>query len=181
MSQEWSGHWFRLGDPSFGDGFTLPLNAPVGCLARSADRMDLFAVGKDGAVYSTFSDRPQDPFDPVGGWSGRWFRLGDPSFGDGFTLPLNTPIGCLARSPDHMDLFAVGKDGAVYRTFWVSNGGWSGQWLRLGDPSFGDGFTLPLNTPIGCLARTADHMDLFAVGKDSAVYSTTFLDSDPGG
>jgi hypothetical protein len=58
---------------------------------------------------------------------------------------------------------------------------WSGHWIRLGDPSFGDGFTLPLNTPIGCLARTADHMDLFAVGKDSAVYSTTFFDSDPGG
>jgi hypothetical protein len=58
---------------------------------------------------------------------------------------------------------------------------WSGQWLRLDDPNFSDGFTLPLNTPIGCLARTADNMALFAVGKDGAVYTTTFFDSDTGG
>jgi hypothetical protein len=45
---------------------------------------------------------------------------------------------------------------------------WSGQWTRLGDPRFSDGFTLP-------------RMDLFAVGKDSAVYTTTFFDSDTGG
>jgi hypothetical protein len=61
----------------------------------------------------------------------RWFWIGDSQhFGDGFTLPLNTPITCMARTgartPDHMDLFAVGKDTAVYSTYFDSNGGWSG-------------------------------------------------------
>jgi hypothetical protein len=177
----WSGQWSRVGDTSFGDGFTLPLNTPIGCLALSPDNVDLFAVGKDGAVYTTL-------WVSNGGWIGQWRRVGDPGFGDGFTLPLNTPIGCLARTADHVDLFAVGKDSAVYSTFFDRrqtspdpSDGWSGQWFRLGDPGFGDGFTLPPFTPIGCLARTADRMDLFAVGKDSAVYNTTFFDSDTGG
>ena len=30
---------------------------------------------------------------------GHWFRIGDPNFGDGFTLPLNTSIGVVSCNP----------------------------------------------------------------------------------
>jgi hypothetical protein len=83
----------------------------------------------------------------------RQFRIGDPNLGDGFTLRLNTPIACLSRVRSHLDLFAVGKDTAVYTTYYDDNGGGHGHWFRIGDPNFGDGFTLPLNTPIACLSR----------------------------
>ena len=87
------GHWFRIGDPNFGDGFTLPLNTPIGVVSRNRAHVDLFAVGKDTAVYTTFWD------DNAGGWHGHWFRIGDPNFGDGFTLPLNTSIGVVSCNP----------------------------------------------------------------------------------
>jgi hypothetical protein len=168
----WTDHWFRIADPNFGDGFTLPLNTPIAALSRVPGHIDLFAVGKDTAVYSTF-------WDQNGGWNGHWFRIADPNFGDGFTLPLNTPIAALSRVPGHIDLFAVGKDTSVCSTFWDENGGWHGHWFRIADPNFGDGFTLPLNTPIAALPRGPGHIDLVAVGKDTAVY-TTYWGDVPG-
>ena len=48
------GHWFRIGDPNFGDGFTLPLNTPIGVVSRNRAHVDLFAVGKDTAVDTTY-------------------------------------------------------------------------------------------------------------------------------
>jgi hypothetical protein len=85
--------------------------------------VDLFAVGKDGAVYTTF-------YDDNGGWHNHWFRLGDQNFPDGFTLAEDTPIGVVSRMPSQLDLFAVGKDGAVYTTFY---GDFPGQPTMTGD------------------------------------------------
>ncbi|WBM79373.1 hypothetical protein KIV56_13325 [Cryobacterium breve] len=168
----WSERWFRIGDPNFGDGFTLPGLTPISVVSRNPDHVDLFAVGKDDAVYTTY-------YDTNGGWFNRWFRIGDPNFGDGFTLNQRTPISVVSRTPDHVDLFAVGKDDAVYTTYYDTNGGWFNRWFRIGDPNFGDGFTLNQRTPISVVSRTPDHVDLFAVGKDDAVY-TTYYDTNGG-
>lgn len=163
----WSAHWARLADSRFGDGFTLPFNTPITAVSRFTSHLDVVAVGKDAAVYSTY-------YDDKGGWSNQWSRLGDANFGDDFTLPVNTPIAPAVRVPSHLDLFAVGKDGAVYSTYWDDNGGWLNHWFRIGDPRFGDGFTLPVNTPIAAASRDSERIDLVAVGKDSAVYSQYF-------
>ena len=78
--------------------------------------------------------------------------------------------------PSHLDLFAVGKSGTVYMTSYDDSGRWAGHWFPLGDPSFADGFTLSLNTPIAAISRGPSHPDLFAVGKDGAVYMTSYDD-----
>jgi hypothetical protein len=53
-STNWAGNWFRLPDPNFPDQFTIPPGSPVSALSRDAGKIDLFAPGQDGAVYSTF-------------------------------------------------------------------------------------------------------------------------------
>ena len=116
---------------------------------------------------------------PAGGWFGRWFRLADSRFGDQFTIPPGSPISVLSRFPEHLDLFAVGRDAAVYSTFWDANGGWPNNWFRLADTNFGDGFKVPLGSQVTSVARAPDLIDLFVAGFDGGVYSTFW--NAPGG
>jgi hypothetical protein len=168
----WFNHWFRLIDPNFGDNFTIPPGAPVSSLSRFQDHIDLFVSGRDGGVYSTF-------WDANGGWFNHWFRLTDPNFGDNFTIPPGAPVSCLSRFRDHIDLFVSGRDGGVYSTFWDANGGWFNHWFRLTDSNFGDNFTIPPGAPVSCVSRYQDHIDLFVMGRDGAMYST-FWDANGG-
>ena len=64
----WFNRWFRLTDNNFPDGFTVPPGSRVWSLSRFKDHIDLFVVGRDGGVYSTF-------WDANGGWFNRWFRV----------------------------------------------------------------------------------------------------------
>jgi hypothetical protein len=130
---------------------------------------------RDGArrgVYSLW-------WDDIRGWFFTWFRLPDPHFGDGFTIPPGAPVTALSRNPNHIDLFVSGRDGAVYSTFWDANGGWTNVWFRLWDPNFGDLFTVPSTSTISALSRNPDHIDLFVVGNDGGVYSR-FWDANGG-
>ena len=69
------------------------------------------------------------------------------------------------RFPTHIDLFVAGRDGAVYSTFWDGSSGWYGHWFRLGDPNFGDDFTIPPGSPVSVLSRFETHIDLFVAGR----------------
>ena len=168
----WFDRWFRLVDPNFGDLFTVPPQSEISVLSRYPTHLDLFVVGRDSAVYSTF-------WDANGGWFNHWFRLGDTNFADGFKVPIRSPVSSLSRYPDHIDLFVSGFDGGVYSTFWDVNGGWFNRWFRLGDTNFGDNFTIPPGSPVSCLSRYQDHIDLFVSGRDGGVYST-FWDVNGG-
>jgi len=164
-SSGWPNNWFRLADTNFADGFKVPTGSQVTSVARAPDLIDLFVAGFDGGVYSTFWNAP-------GGWFNRWFRLGDNRFWDNFTVPPGTPIAAISRFPEHLDLFASGRDGHVYSTFWDGSSGWSGQWFWLGDENFADQFTVPPGSPVTALSRFRDQIDLFVSGRDGAIYST---------
>ena len=168
----WLDRWFRLIDNNFGDQFTVPPQSEISTLSRFANHLDLFVVGRDSAVYSTF-------WDANGGWFNHWFRLGDTNFPDGFKVPIHSLVSSLSRFQDHIDLFVSGFDGGVYSTFWDANGGWFNRWFRLIDKNFGDRFTIPPGSPISCLSRFRDHIDLFVSGRDGGVYST-FWDANGG-
>ena len=134
-------------------------------LARTGDVIDLFVAGFDGGVYSTAWTAP-------GGWFDGRLRLGDNRFADNFTVPPGTPIAAISRFAEHLDLFASGRDGHVYSTFWDASTGWSGQWFWLGDVNFGDQFTVPPGSPVTAVSRFRDQIDLFVSGRDGAIYST---------
>jgi len=124
VSSGWFNHWFGLRDTNFPDGFTVPPGSPISCLSRFRDHIDLFVVGFDGGVYSTF-------WDASSGWFNHWFRLADTNFGDGFTVPPGSVVSSMSRFQDHIDLFVTGRDGGVYSTFWDANGGWFNHWFRI--------------------------------------------------
>jgi hypothetical protein len=82
---------------------SFPAGAPVSALARFPNHLDLFAVGGDGRVYTSWFDDGAD-------WSG--FNGWRPISPAG-TFPAGAPVSALARFPHHLDLFAVGGDGRV--------------------------------------------------------------------
>ena len=88
----WCAEWYRLTDPSYGDQFTVPPGSTVTALSRFRDHIDLFVVGREGGIYSTF-------WDNNGGWHGQWFRVVDPSYGDQFTVPPGSTVTAPAGSP----------------------------------------------------------------------------------
>lgn len=109
-------------------------------------RLPAKRTGRDGGVYPTWWD---------GSWHD-WFRIFETVFAQ------RTSITAIARSPDHIDLFAVGRDGSVNTASW--NEGWH-DWSRVSERGFAQ------RTPVAALARTANHIDLFAVGLDRGTYS----------
>jgi hypothetical protein len=151
--------------------FSVPAPSPVSSANRVRDQIDLFAVGAEGGIYSTF-------WNPDG-WLNRWFRITDANFHDQFTIPPQSEISVLSRFATHLDLFVVGRDSAVYSNFWDGASGWNPHWFRLGDTNFADGFKVPVKTPINSLCRFTQHIDLFVSGFDGGVYST-FWDQSSG-
>jgi hypothetical protein len=151
---------------------SFPLQATISSVARTQNHLDLFTVGTDDGIYSTWWDSNVDQ----GVWDHGWFRIGDPHFFDGFTVNQRTKISAVARQPNHLDLFVVGKDDAVYSTWWdgnVDQGRWDHVWFRIGDSHFFDGFTVNQGTVISAVACQQNHLDLFVVGKDGYVYSNS--------
>ncbi|MDM5254310.1 hypothetical protein O8D14_01510, partial [Bacillus toyonensis] len=142
--------WRSLG------GF-FPKGAPVSVTTRNPNNLDLFVVGNDGRVYTSWWYNGSD-------WSGindNWRSLG------GF-FPPGAPVSAVARTPDHLDLFVVGNDGRVYTSWWHNGSDWSGindNWRPIG------GF-FPKGAPVSAVARTPDHLDLFVVGNDGRVYTS---------
>jgi hypothetical protein len=91
----WNG-WFRVNDQQAVPG------TKVAALATRADHLDLFTVGIDGGVYSTYHEA-------LGGWR-QWFKITN-----ALTAP-GAAVTALATRPDHIDLFVTGLDSGVYST-----------------------------------------------------------------
>ena len=70
------------------------------------------------------------------GWA-PWFSV------SGGRAAARSPISCIARNPDHLDLFVTGTDGGIYSTWWDAV-------VRLG------GLVQRLRRPRG--ARVTDHL-----------------------
>ncbi|MGH3471842.1 MAG: hypothetical protein ACRDPG_07330, partial [Nocardioidaceae bacterium] len=100
---DWSGvndNWRPIG------GF-FPPNSTVSSVARMSGQLDLFVVGYDGRVYTSWWHEGSD-------WSGindNWRPIG------GF-FPVGSTVTAVARESDQLDLFVVGNDGRVYTSWW---------------------------------------------------------------
>src|SRR5918911_1240122 len=92
----------------------VPNGNTVTALARQPDHIDLFVVGNNGGIYSTWWD---------GVWHD-WCRIGP----EAATVPNGNTVTALARQPDHIDLFVVGNNGGIYSTWW--DGVWH-DWFRI--------------------------------------------------
>jgi hypothetical protein len=121
----------------------------VSIISRSPDKLDIFAVGLDGKVY-TAAWEPGDT-----SWRG-WWRI------DGVETAPCAPVTAISRSTDKLDIFVVGLDGHVCTAAWEPGFGWRGWW-RIGDVS------TTLHAPVSAVSRSADKLDIFVVSLDGYI------------
>ena len=145
----WHGWW------NLRNGVAVP-GAPVTVVSRSADKLDVFAVGTDGHVYTAawepaFTD----------GWHG-WWRIGD------VKAPPGSYVGAVSRSKDHLDIFVTDVNGNTMTAAWSpTSKGWQGWWhIRGGKAKPG--------APITAVSRSANKLDVFVVGTDGHVYTAAW-------
>lgn len=149
----WSAAWSDIDRRT-----VFPPGSRVSTLARSADHLDAFAVGRDGAVYTSWRDPNFD-----GGIWHDWYRISPVGM-----AVLGTRVAAVARTPDHIDLFTVAADGRVLSTWWdvnADNQQWH-PWFRVGT------LVAPTKAPVEAIARAKDHLDLFVVGTNGRVYAS---------
>ena len=120
--------WTAAWQPSDGDnGFRgwwqvgnleVPPRTWISAVSRSTDKMDIFATGSDGRVYTAAWERGDRRFR---GWS--WVASGQSCPG--------APVGAVSRSTDKLDVMLTGLDGRVLTAAWEpSDGSWNfrGWW-----------------------------------------------------
>ncbi len=154
------------------DPLVLPTvhgDSGLSAVARDAGHLDVFWVGPDGAIGSTWWDAAHNS-----GWADHQpFPITPPAAtaGDQFRAT------CVARTPDHLDLFWVGADGAIGSTWWdaAPQSGWGDhQPFPITPP----GAARP-GSPVVAVARNPNHLDVFWIGPDGAIGSTSW-DAAPG-
>src|SRR5262249_18352920 len=84
--------WPRLG------GLALPPRGHLGTVARAGGRLDLFAIGTDGAIAASSH---------LNGWSA-WRPIA------GMTAAPGAPVAADSRDGQSLDVFAVAADGGVH-------------------------------------------------------------------
>ncbi|MBB2923751.1 hypothetical protein [Cellulomonas cellasea] len=142
---------------SIGGGF--PGNAPLSIVARTPDVLDVFATDDDGVVRTSSWSEER-------GWSGLdggWWRVGG-SFPDG------APVAVAARTPENLDVFVVGSDGAVHTSAWSPGQGWSGaddDWWSLGG-SFSPGAAAAVVAP------DAGRLEVYVPDRDGVVHQAVW-------
>lgn len=123
----------------------LPAFKSIKLINNADNRMEAFALGKDGSVFHKWQVVPN------GGWS-RWAALGGHDI---------FQIEAAANKDGRIELFALGGDRALYHIWQTApNGTWS-AWAGLA------GQKLQQIT----LGRNSDgRLEVFALGGDRAVY-----------
>jgi hypothetical protein len=134
----------------------FPVGTPITAIARGANRFELFGVEEHGLIMTYYADTRLPP--PTG-----WTRVG---VGDN-ALPLKTPIAAVSLNPNHLELFGVARDWAVWHTMVTPSG-----WLPW-EPLPGNG-VLPEGTPLTVIARDSNHMDVFGVAQPGTVWTTGY-------
>jgi hypothetical protein len=166
--------WNAAPGMNWGDHAPFPITPPgaaqsagLAVVSRRPDHLDVFWVGPDGAIGSTW-----------------WDAAPGMSWGDHAPFPITppgaarpgSPVAAVARGPDHMDVFWIGPDGAIGSTWWDAASGMN----------WGDHAPFPITPPgaaqsagLAVVSRRPDHLDVFWVGPDGAIGST-FWDAAPG-
>lgn len=100
-TQETWNPWTRIDNQFVPGGF-----GGVSAVSRNPSQIDLFCLGTENGVWSTW-------WNPTAGWQ-NWYRIDS-----GFQVFSSiTRVASIARTPSHIDLFVVRDDGGIYSTFW---------------------------------------------------------------
>ncbi|MDR6496734.1 hypothetical protein J2797_006661, partial [Paraburkholderia terricola] len=92
----------------------------IAAVSRASGNLDLFVIGFDNHVWSTF-------WNDQTGWNGDWFPLPGQAVFD----REKQRIAAVSRASGNLDLFVIGFDNHVWSTFWNDQAGWNGDWFPL--------------------------------------------------
>jgi hypothetical protein len=149
----WNYDWFRLpGQAVFDRG-----HQEVAVVSRAPGNLDLFIVGNDNHVWTTF-------WNQAGGWSHDWFPVPGQAVFDRTTQQ----VAAVSRAPGNLDLFIVGNDNHIWTTFWNAQTGWNKDWFPVPGQAVFDRTT----QQVAAVSRAPGNLDLFIVGNDNHVWTT---------
>ncbi len=117
------------------------IESPPVVVSWGPDRLDIFAIGTDQALYHRWWDGAA--------WGG-WESLGG--------ILVSTP-SVVSWGPNRIDIFGVGTDNALWHKWW--DGAQWGGWESLGGI---------LTSPPTVVSWAPNRLDVFAIGTDSALY-----------
>jgi hypothetical protein len=159
--------WSGLNDRWRDIGGVFPAGAPLAVVSRNPNQLDVFVVGNQGDVYTSWWTAGSD-------WSGlndRWRDIGG-------VFPAGAPLAAVARNSNELDVFVVGNQGDVYTSWWIAGSDWSGlnnRWRDIGG-------VFPAGAPLAAVARNPNQLDVFVVGNQGDVYTSRSTgDSDWSG
>jgi hypothetical protein len=153
----WNGDWFPLPGDAVFDRETQQ----VAAVSRAPGNLDLFVIGFDNHVWSTF-------WNEYSGWNGDWFPVPGQAVFDHQTQR----VAAVTRAPGNLDLFVIGFDNRGWSTFWNDRGGWNGDWFPLPGQAVFD----HARQQIAAVSRAPGNLDLFVIGFDNRVWSTFWND-----
>jgi hypothetical protein len=121
-------------------------------VAWAPNRLDVFALGTDSALYHRWWN---------GSTWGGWESLGG---------TLASPPEVVSWGTNRLDVFALGTDHALWHRWW--NGSAWGGWESLGGT---------LSSPVSAVSWAPNRLDVFALGTDSALWHRWWNGSAWGG
>jgi hypothetical protein len=142
--------WFQIGGQR-----GIEKTAKIAATCRTSTHIDLFVLDSTGVVKSTwFEDDGQ-------GWRD-WFPIDQ-----GTTFPPEAAPVCVSRTESHVDLFVIGNDGAVWSCWWEPDQALWRRWFQIHPET-----VFRHDQRLTAVSRNEDHVDLFVIGHDGAVWST---------
>ena len=128
------------------------LESPPRVVAWAADRLDIFVVGTDSALWHRWWDGSN--------WGG-WESLGG---------ILVSPPEVVSWGANRLDVFALGTDHALWHRWWDGSS-WGG-WESLGGV---------LTSPVCAVSWAPNRLDIFGLGTDYALWHRWWDGSSWGG
>ena len=149
----WNADWF----PVPGQAVFDREKQQVATVSRAPGNLDLFVVGFDNHIWTTF-------WNDQSGWNANWF----PVPGQAVFDREKQQATAVSHAPGNLDLFVIGLDNHVWTTFWNDHVGWNADWFPLRGAAVFDRNV----QHVAAVSRTGDNLDLFLVGFDNHVWST---------
>lgn len=138
---------------------------PITAVARSTDRIDVFAAGFNGATMTNWWSAS------AGTWAG-WSQIGGGIANGGGS---GSPISSVHRAGGtRVEVFTVGTDGQVWTASSEVGQAWSG-WSQV--PG---GLICRPGSTVTAISRTPHQIDLFTTAANGAVMSTWWNDTTGG-
>jgi hypothetical protein len=161
-SHVWSSYWNEQNGwaPDF---FPLPGAAvfdqghqQVAAVSRAPGNLDLFIIGNDGHVWSTYWNS--------NGWAPDWFPLPGAAVFD----RINQKVAVVSRAPGNLDVFVVGFESHVWSSYWNDQNGWAPDFFPLPGAAVFD----EAHQHVAVVSRVTDSLDLFIIGNDGHIWTT---------